>query len=108
METNTSQQEILLIKNSSYSRRQLLTKNALEDRQKLAPNEQLEAACWNGWLSAMLPEIVDTSATGEKLYLWQIMQAKSLLNIELCESPQMQDIQYSINPYVILTAMCYE
>ena len=108
MKTNTAQQEILLIKNSSFSQRQLLAKNTSEDSQKLDPDEQLEAACWNGWLNAMLPEIVDTSATGEKLYLWQIMQAKSLFNIELCESPQMQDIQYSINPYVILTAMCYE
>jgi hypothetical protein len=108
MKTNAAQQEILLIKYSSFSQRQLLAKNTSEDSQKLDPDEQLEAACWNGWLNAMLPEIVDTSATGEKLYLWQIMQAKSLLNIELCESPQMQDIQYSINPYVILTAMCYE
>ena len=108
MKTNAIQQEIMLVKNSSFSHRELISKNSLGNGQNLPFDEQLEAACWNGWLNAMLPEIVDTSATGKKLYLWQIMQAKSLLNIELCESPQMQDIQYSINPYVVLSAMCYE
>src|SRR4051812_11779586 len=108
METNAIQQEILLIKNSSFSQRQLSGMNATEKGQNLRPDEQLEADCWNGWLNTMMPEIVDTSATGKKLYLWQIMQAKSLLNIELCEYPKALDVQYSINPYVILSAMCYE
>src|SRR4051812_10421977 len=108
MKTNAAQQEILLMKNSSFSHRQLSAKNALESEQKLGPDEQLEAACWNGWLNAMLPEIIDTSVSGKSLYLWQIIQAKSLLNIELCESPKMLDNQYSINPYTILATMCYE
>lgn len=108
METNAVQQEILLIKNSSFSLRQLSEKNIQENGQSLSPDEQLTAACWNGWLNTMLPEIVDTSGNGNKLYLWEIMQAKSLLNIELCESPQVIDIHYSINPYAVLTTMCYE
>src|SRR4051812_16639712 len=108
MKTNAAQQEILLIKDSSFSHRQLLAKDTFENWQKMPHDEQLEVACWNGWLNATLPEIVDTSATGEKLYLWEIMQAKSLLNIELCEYPKMLDIQYSINPYVFLATVCYE
>jgi hypothetical protein len=108
MKTNAIQQEILLIKNSSFSQRQLAEKNVSENAQNLPPDEQLEAACWNGFLNAMMPDIVNTSATGEQLYLWQIMQAKSLLNIELCEYPRMIDVQYSINPYAVLSTMCYE
>ncbi len=108
MKTNAIQQEILLVKNSSFSHRELISKNSLENGQNLPFDEQLEAACWNGWLTAMLPEIVNTSATGEELYLWQIMQAKSLLNIELCEYHRMIDIQYSINPYAFLSSVCYE
>ena len=108
MKTNTLQKEILLIKKSSFCRRQLLENNAFENQRQLSYDEQLEAACWNGWLNAMLPEMVNASVTGEQLYLWQIMQAKSLLNIELCEYPRMIDIQYSINPYAFLSTMCYE
>ncbi len=107
MKTNTIQQEILLIKNTSFSHRQLLEKDAPEKRQNISFDEQLEAACWNGWLDAVMPEIVDRSGAGKSLYLWEIMQAKSLLDIELCDSPQTIDVQYSINPYAVLSAMCY-
>src|SRR5689334_5505318 len=105
MKTNAIQQEILLVKNSSFSHRELIDKNQLINGQNLPPDEQLEAACWNGWLNATLPEIVNTTDTGEQLYLWQIMHAKSLLNIELCEYPRMIDVQYSINPYTFLSAV---
>src|SRR3954449_5965306 len=108
METNSVQQEILLIKNTSFSQRQLFEHDRLENRQNLSHAEWLEAACWSGWLDAMLPEIVDTSVTGKSLYLWQIMQAKSFLSIELCESPHTIDVQYSINPYAVVATMCYE
>src|ERR1700712_3498346 len=108
METNSVQQEILLIKNSSLSQRQLFEHNPFKNEQHLTNEEWLEAACWNGWLDAMLPEIVDTSVTGKSLYVWQIMQAKSFLSIDLCEYPQAIDVQFSINPYAILATMCYE
>lgn len=108
METNSVQQEILLIKKTSFSQRQLFDQDILKNKQHLTHAEWLEAACWSGWLDAMLPEIVDTSATGKSLYLWQIVQAKSFLSIELCEYPQALDEQYSINPYVALATMCYE
>jgi hypothetical protein len=108
MKTNAVQQEILLVKNSSFSHRELIGKSPMEKEQNLPFDEQLEAACWNGWLNAMLPEIVNSSATGKELYLWQIMHAKSLLNIELCEYPRTIDVQYSINPYAFLSTVCYE
>lgn len=108
MKTNAIQQEILLIKNTSFCRRQLFEREVLEIERNLTHDEQLEAACWNGWLDMMLPEIIDTSGTGKNLYVWEIMQAKCFLNIELCESPQIIDVQCSINPYAVLTGMCYE
>ena len=71
-------------------------------------DEQLEIACWNGWLQDMVPEIVHPSNTGERLYVWEIMQAKTFLSIELCEYPQTIDIQCSINPYAFLITVSYE
>jgi hypothetical protein len=108
METNAVQQEILLMKNTSFSKRQLFEKEKMETARNLPYDEQLEAACWNGWLDAMLPEIIDTSDSGKSLYLWEIMQAKSFLNIELCEAPKVMDMQYSINPYAVMSTVCYE
>ena len=108
METNATQQEILLLKNTSFSQKELFERDVLENARNLSPDEQLEAACWNGLLEAMLPEIVDTSEGGKSLYLWQIMQSKAFLNIELCECPQTVDVHYSINPYAVLTTACYE
>ncbi len=108
METNSVQQEILLVKNTSFANRQLFDRDTLKSERNLPDSDWLEAACWNGWLDAMLPGIVDTSATGKNLYVWQIMQAKSFLSIELCESPHTIDVQYSINPYAVVATMCYE
>ena len=106
METNTVHQEILLIKKSAFCLRQQFEKYALEHRQP-PYDEQLEIACWNGWLNTVFPEVLHTSSTGEKLYVWDITQAKVFLSIELCENPQMIDIQYSINPYAFLACVCY-
>ena len=108
METNSVQQEILLLKNTSLSKRLLFENDTSENGRNLTHAEQLEIACWNGWLDAMLPEILDTTATGKGLFLWQIMQAKSFLSIELCEYPQVLDVQFSINPYAIIATMSYE
>jgi hypothetical protein len=107
METNTVQQEILLIKKSSFCLRQRFEKYALEKKRNLPYEVQLETACWNGWLDTVFPEIIITSGTGERLYIWDITQAKVFLSIELCEHPQMIDIQYSINPYAFLACVCY-
>jgi len=65
METNAVQQEILLLKNSSLSQKLLFEKDTPEYGRNIPHAEQLEAACWNGWLDAMIPEIIDTSATGK-------------------------------------------
>ena len=108
METNSVQQEILLLKNTSLSQRQLYEQDTLQNARNEPQADWLEAACWNGWLDAMLPEMVDISTTGKKLYLWQIVQAKASLCIELCEYPKALDVQYSINPYAIIAAACYE
>jgi len=107
METNTVQQEILLIKKSSFCLRQQFKKSALAKERYLFYDEQLETACRNGWLNTVLPEIILKSSIGERLYIWDITQAKVFLSIELCEHPEMIDIQYSINPYAFLASMCY-
>ena len=60
----------------------------MKNNKILTPAKQLEDAGWHGWLNEMLPEMVDTSKEGKSLYLWEIRQARSFIDIELCGSPQ--------------------
>ncbi len=102
METNSIQQEILVVLNTSFSQRERLEKEAMKNNKILTPAEQLEEACWNGWLNEMLPEIVDISKEGKSPYLWEIMRARSFIDIELCEFPQTINPEFSINLYAFL------
>lgn len=92
------QQEILLMTGTSFSSRQCWQKN--EDGQKcLSEIELLQEACWNGLLKQMLPEICKHSDENKRLYLWQVKENKSCLEIELSELPEQFDKNFSIDPY---------
>jgi hypothetical protein len=101
METNSTQQEILLLTNTSFSRRQWSEKDA-SDNNSSTDKEQLENACWNGMLKEILPEVFIQAAEGEELFLWQVIEASSFLELELGEHPEVIDKEYSINPYAFL------
>ena len=104
MSTTTLHHEILLMTGTSFSSRQCLQKMD-EDKQKyLSETEQLQEACWNGQLPDMLPEICKTSATGKTLFLWEIKQNKSGLEIILSEIPDQTESEFSIDPYLFLSA----
>ncbi len=107
MKRTSIQQEILLFTNTSFTQRELNGNDNPETKKSLSPHEQLEAACWNGWLDEMMPDIIDSATDGNQLFLWEILQARAFLNIELCESPKVIDLQYSINPYAHLATVCY-
>ena len=98
MKTQSIQQEILLITGTKFSSREWAEKN-VEDKNKLSADEHLEDACWNGLLDEMLPELVQKTAEGKKLFLWHIRHCRSFLGIELSEfSPSIQP-EFSIDPY---------
>jgi len=98
----TVQQEILLFINDSFSQKQWCEKEMTEVGKQLSLMEQLEAACWNGRLGELLPEIVEQSGYGNKLFLWEVRQGDSSLHIQLSESTIHQDMQNSIAPYLFL------
>ena len=98
METQSTQQEILLITGTKFSEREWAEK-IVEDKNKLSAAEKLEDACWNGLLGEMLPEIVQKTTDGKKLFLWHIRHAKSFLEIELGESSPVIEREFSIDPY---------
>ena len=98
------QQEILLITGTNFSSRERAEKN-VEDQNKLSATEQLEEACWNGLLDEMLPELVQKTTEGKKLFLWHIRHCRSFLGIGLSESPSLIEPDLSVDPYFFVPGL---
>ena len=106
MKQNSTQQEILLLTGTNFSNRQWSTKDDTSSK-KLTEEEKLEEACWNGLLPEILPEIfAETKAQKKKLYLWQVKEGASFLELELGEYPEEKDSYFSIDPYSFLAFRC--
>src|SRR4051794_15801873 len=106
METNILKQEILLVP-SAFSTKHLCEKNISDNRRHLSQAEQLEEACWNGLLHDLLGNLIEKSASGKRLSLWQIHIGKYLLELELCNYPQPNLKHHSINPYFFMETKHY-
>ena len=89
---------------TNFSSRELAEKN-VEDQNKLSATEQLEEACWNGLLDEMLPELIQKTTEGKKLFLWHIRHCRSFLGIGLSESPSFIDRESSIDPYLLVPGL---
>jgi hypothetical protein len=96
------QQEILLVTNSTLSKRQLCETGTRNSIKHLSETEQLEEACWNGLLHEILPEVIEKSSAGNQLPLWQIRHGTSLLEIELGDPIPFFKGECSINPHNFL------
>lgn len=103
MEKISTQQEILLVTGTKFSRQ--LSENNTADN--LNNSEQLEKECWNGLLKELLPEILEKTPAGKELYLWQIVEADSFIELDLGEYPQPIEKNGSINPYSFLLTQFY-
>lgn len=101
MKTISTQQEILVLTGTSFSRRQWTEKNNY-DKADQSEREELERACWNGLIKELLPEIFDKSEDGEELFLWQVSEADAFIELDLSEFPGTTEKIFSINPYSFL------
>jgi len=105
MKTGSTQQEILLLTGTRFSTREWAEKN-VEDKNRLSAGEQLEDACWNGMLDEMLPELVQKTGEGKKLFLWHVRHCRSFLELELSEEPTVIEREFSIDPYFFVPGLC--
>lgn len=96
------QQQILLFTGTHFSSRQCFKGKKTE--ANFSEADELQDACWNGLLREMLPEIYQ--ADNKDLYLWQIRENKSSIDIEIGELPTEVDDFSSIDPYAYLTTIC--
>jgi|SRR3954451_16288671 hypothetical protein len=104
MKTKTNSQEVLLMTNTTFSKRQLLETNKQDSYDQSAPIEQLEVACCNGLLYEMLPEIMPAMTRKEKLFLWAIITKGSFLRILMGTEPVHIVNRYSIDPHIFLAS----
>ena len=107
MESNYTQQEILLITGTGFASRQWCEKDGSENKKMLTEKERLEEACWNGLVKEMLPELFRTANKENKIFLWKICEGKSFLELDLGETPFKKDRFYSIDPYSFLDTKNY-
>ena len=102
MKLEQTQQEILLVLNTTFSSRECQEKNSIDESNCLTEREKLLAACWNGLLQEILPEIFEQDPKEAKLCLWQVKEASSFLELELGNLQEIKDIYLSIDPYTFL------
>ena len=104
--THSVQQEILLMINSSLSKRSFCEINSSEKCKQFSNLEKLEDACWNGMLNEFLPGLIE-KVEGKTLFLWDIHNAKNFLHIDLCDHPNSIEKVFSIDPYIFLDEIQY-
>ena len=102
MKPNSTQQEILLITGTSFASRQWCGKDGSEKNNRLSEKDQLEEACWYGLIKEMLPELFEQNGTDKNLFLWQVREAASFLELDLGEFSSEKDKFSSIDPYSFL------
>ena len=102
MNSKFTQQEIMVVTGTTFSTQEFeLTSDGI-DYNHLSEKEKLEVACWNGLLPAMLPEIFE-QRVNRTLYLWEIREGSSFIELELGEIYMDVEKEFSINPYSFMS-----
>jgi hypothetical protein len=99
MKANSTQMEIIILTGTSFSASQFSDKNEAASKPGRTEKEILTEACWNGLLPEILPEIIEQIPAGKKIYLWEIKEADTFIELELGELQEDKDRYFSINPY---------
>jgi hypothetical protein len=100
-------QEILILTGTSFSSRQCCEKDEKSGSNPLSEAEQLESACWNGLLPELLPEIMEFGTSQQPIYLWEIREAASFIELELGAKRAEREKHFSVNPYLFLHTQHY-
>lgn len=106
MKPISTQQEILLVTGTSFSKNEGVEKD-ISEKLTSSEKEQLEKACWNGLIKERLPEILEKTSSGKELFLWQVIETVSFIELDLGEYPQAIEKSGSINPYSFLASSSF-
>jgi len=102
MKPQTISREILLLTDTSFARRQLCERQDTTGKEgKPSPADELEKACWSGFVFEMLPDIFNNDER-KSLCLWKVNQAEQFLHLQLSSAPCSTDYETSVDPYFFL------
>ena len=101
------QVEVLLITGTSFLAGNWIKKDENPATPPVSEVEHLKEACWNGLLETMLPEVWFKPPNDGILYLWDVKEARSFLELELGEIPVQADRSLSITPHSFLAFQDY-
>jgi len=101
------QVEVLLVFGTTFLAGNWVKKEENPAGRRISEIEELKEACWNGLLETMLTEVCIQPPNGGILYLWDIKEAKSFLELDLSEVPLPIDRQESITPHSFLSFQVY-
>lgn len=107
MESGKIRQEILLVTNTTFSKRQICAKNDSGNGPVLPHRKQLEEACWKGLLDQLLPEIMERPFSAKRFFLWHIRKDTSFIQMEVKEFSVKMEKQFSIDTGFFLLAVTY-
>lgn len=106
MKSTSTNQEILLLSNSNFFKRDWVELTGSKTDKQLSQKEQLILLCWNGMLKEMIPEILQTDPGKKLLTLWDINESGNMLDLRYGDINREMNDEWSINPYVYLTFAC--
>jgi hypothetical protein len=101
------QMEVLLMTGTSFLAGNLVRKDDSAAERNYSEIEQLEEACWNGLVKMMLPEVWIEPPNGGILYLWEVKEAGTFLELKIGEIPLPVDGRLSLTPCNFLPFQVY-
>jgi hypothetical protein len=107
MANNYVQMEVLLMTGTSFLAGNCVCKDANVVERNYTEIKQLQEACWNGLVKTMLPEVWIEPPNGGILYLWEVKEAESFLELEIGEIPLPVDRRLSLTPRHFLSFQVY-
>lgn len=107
MKSFPTQKEILLIAGTTFAQREWSRYNLYELNDHMAKQQLLEEACKNGMLPEILSELPDGSNEDVRLNLWLVRQGQAYIQLELCKEPLIIEREFSLDPYLFLSAQIY-
>lgn len=90
---------------TSFSARQRIENEGSGKSRNVDETTELEEACWNGLLPAMLPEIC--AVTDKPVFIWKIREGNAFLEVEISDIPRDLDAYYSLDPYAYVMTRSY-
>ena len=105
MKHNSTYKEILLFTGTHFSSRQYIQRNDEDEGRQFNDRDQLKDACWNGMMPEILPEVFNENEDSRKLFVWELRDGDSFIELELGEAPEDVDRFDSIDPYRFFSSL---